>query len=334
MEKMTESSANLNLMKLLRGERSKKIPFWEVWFAKFDFCKRHYGDYEYIENRIKMAKDLGWDAVLLGGIDTNVHFMNRSVASDKTNHYDGGNLNSLFQLEERGDVPDWSRTILQMQKDRKIISEAGLACWVILPWCFHAVATSMGLENFAIKCYDDISFVHTAFDWVESRNRKAIDTVIKEVMPDFVLFDGDCAYKNGLMIKPDMFRELTYDKTLKTVSHLHKLNIPYTFHSDGKMDGFTPMLIELGFSAVHGCEKAANDLEYLVNRFGGDICLVGNMDVVFLSQASVKEVRRETEKMLVTGSRKGRFVASCNTSPMDYIPDENYMAMANVIKQF
>jgi len=42
---------------------------------------------------------------------------------------------------------------------------------------------------------------------------------------------------------------------------------------------------------VHGCEKNANDLEYLVNRFGDEIVLSGNIDVVFLSTASPEEIR-------------------------------------------
>ena len=151
---------------------------------------------------------------------------------------------------------------------------------------------------------------------------------------DFVLFDGDCAFKTALMIKPGMFRKLVYDRTKITVSHLQKLNIPYTFHSDGKMDEFVPLLIELGFSAVHGCEKVANDLGRLVDRFGDDICLAGNMDVVFLSKDSVREIRDETERMLEIGSQKGRFMAACNTSPQDYIPDENYKVFTETIKQF
>ena len=325
---MIKSLTDLNLMKLLHGEKTKKVPFWEVWFCMTDFVKRRYNS-----DMIKAAKGLGWDALCLGGIDTNVHFGDSTTASDGTSHYSGGSLTSISQCEDRA-LPNWDKTISEMLEKRKIYTEEGIASWIVLPWCFHAIATSMGLKNFALRCYDDIDFIHTAFEWVEFRNRKAIDIVIKEVKPDFVLFDGDCAYKNGLMINPDMFRELTYDKTLKTVSHLRELGIPYTFHSDGKMEGFTPMLIELDFSAVHGCEKAANDLGYLVDRFGDDICLVGNMDIVFLSQASVEEVRRETEKMLKTGSRKGRFAASCNTSPLDYIPDENYLAMADVIKHF
>jgi len=93
-------------------------------------------------------------------------------------------------------------------------------------------------------------------------------------------------------------------------------------------------LIELGFSAVHGCEKQANDLNYLVEKFGDDIALVGNMDVVFLSKATPEQVRKETKEMLRIGSRKKKFIAACNTSPLDYIPEENYLAMVKTIEEY
>ena len=80
--------------------------------------------------------------------------------------------------------------------------------------------------------------------------------------------------------------------------------------------------------------KNANDLKYLVDRFGDDIVLSGNMDVVFLTKATPEEIRRETEEMLKVGSAKGKFVAACNTSPQDYIPEENYLAMVETIKNF
>lgn len=49
----------------------------------------------------------------------------------------------------------------------------------------------MGHKNFFIKLYRDPGFIEEAFDWVEERNRRAIDTVIREVKPDFALFDQD-----------------------------------------------------------------------------------------------------------------------------------------------
>jgi hypothetical protein len=38
--------------------------------------------------------------------------------------------------------------------------------------------------------------------------------------------------------------------------------------------------------------------------------------------------------MLKIGSQKDRYIAACNTSPQDYIPDENYLAMCEAIRDF
>jgi uroporphyrinogen decarboxylase len=169
---------------------------------------------------------------------------------------------------------------------------------------------------------------------VEERNRMVIDQVVSAVRPDVVLFDGDCSYKHGLMVDPELFRRLVFERTRKTVSRLKRLGIPYVLHTDGKLDDVIPVLIELGFSMVHGCESKANDLADLVERFGDDIVLAGNMDIDFLSKATVEEVRSETLSMLEAGSSKCRYVAACNTSPLDFIPDENYIAMAEAIKGY
>ncbi|MBS7609842.1 hypothetical protein KEJ19_04655 [Candidatus Bathyarchaeota archaeon] len=80
--------------------------------------------------------------------------------------------------------------------------------------------------------------------------------------------------------------------------------------------------------------KNANDLGDLVERFGDQIVLSGNMDVAFLLMANPEEIRQGTLKMLRIGSRKGKFIAACNTSPQDYIPEENYLAMVKTIKEF
>jgi uroporphyrinogen-III decarboxylase len=324
---------SLDLMQLLNGERVRKPPFWEVWFCMWDFCQRHYGDYSKIESRIRMAESLGMAAVNLGGISTNTAFGSSEIASDGTGHYSGGKLTSREQLEEK-EEPDWDAVLSRLKPEREKVRQAGYACWVTLPWCFHSVATSMGLENFALMLYDDFDFIDEAFEWVEQRNRQAIEKVISEIQPDFILFDGDCAYKTGTMVKPEVLRKLTFDKTERTVAPLREMDIPYTFHTDGKLDDVIPMLIELGFAAVHGCEKAANDLDHLVETFGEDIALVGNFDVVFLANATPEQVREETRRMLESGSRKERFIAACNTSPQDYIPDENYFAFAEAIREW
>ena len=185
-----------------------------------------------------------------------------------------------------------------------------------------------------MACYDEPALIHEAMQWVESRNQHAIEQIVSKVMPDFVLYNGDCAYKTGPMIDPKMIREFCYEPTQKTVAMVRDLEIPFAFHTDGKLDDIVPMLVELGICAIHGCEKQANDLQYLVERFGNDIALCGNMDVVFLKHATPDQVQQETLEMLRVGSQRKRFIAGCNTSPQDYLPTENYVTFCKTIFEF
>lgn len=177
-----------------------------------------------------------------------------------------------------------------------------------------------GTQNFAINCYDRPEFIHEAMWWTETRNQRGIQKVVRQVRPDFVLYNGDCAYKTGTMIAPEMIREFCHDPTKKTVDMIRDLDIPFAFHTDGKLDDVVPLLTELGICAVHGCEKQANDLGHLVETFGDDIVLCRNTDVVFLTHATAGEVVAETEAMLEAGSHRQRFVVGCNTSPLRLYP--------------
>ena len=97
-----------NLMKLLKGERIYKPPFWEVWFAMWEFFKRRYGDYGKIENRVRMAEDLNMAAIPLGGIPIGLSFTKSEEISLGEKRYAGGFLENMEQLEK---IPlsDWNK---------------------------------------------------------------------------------------------------------------------------------------------------------------------------------------------------------------------------------
>lgn len=196
------------------------------------------------------------------------------------------------------------------------------------------VATSMGLEHLAMNCIDRPEFVREAMEWTEARNRRAIAEVVEKVRPDFILYDSDCAYKTATMISPGMIRNFCYAPMKSNIDAIRAMGIPVAFHTDGKLDDVIPLLLDLNIAAVHGCESQANDLGHLVEAFGDRLVLCGNMDVVFLKNATTAEVRAKTLEMLRVGSKKQRFVAGCNTSPQDYIPFENYRTMARAIAEF
>lgn len=307
------------LVNLLNGETCDHPPYWEPWFCMNQMLHDHFGD-----SYITMANTLGHAAVPIPHVNTDTIFLADVERNEETGvWYGGGVLETEADLAAKPE-PDYDAALEPMLQARQAAADAGLACWTVLGWCFHRVATSMSLEQFALATYDRPEFLKQVMHWVEARNRQAIDRVIAKVKPDFVLYDGDCAYKTGTMVQPEIMRDLTYEATKPNIDRLRELGIPVTFHSDGKLDDVIPLLSDLGFSAVHGCESAANDLQHLVETFGDQIVLCGNMDVVFLKNATPVEIEQRTQEMLNIGNAKGRFVAGCNTSPLDYIPAQNY----------
>ena len=97
-------------MRMLRGERSCHTPFWEVWFAMPEFCRRHWGDYALMENRMAMAKALCVAAVRVDGVSTDVHFIDRRHLEHSAAYYAGGLLESREQMRARP-VPRCGRAL-------------------------------------------------------------------------------------------------------------------------------------------------------------------------------------------------------------------------------
>ncbi len=321
------------LMKALRGQPTESVPFWEVWFAMKGLAEHVLGKpIADVADEIAFAQYMGWEYLRIP-VPARHPGSTTATASDGTAHYVPGGRVDLDELYARPD-PDWSAAAETAQERMKLARAEGMVTIAYLPWAFHAVCTALGLGNFGLLAYDDPEYISAMFDWVEAGVRLAIAEVVIPLGLDVVLLDGDCAFKNGLMINPRMFRDLVFERTRDTVAPLREAGIIYTLHSDGKADDLLTLLVELDFSAFHGVEAAANDLGDIKRRFGRDITLMGNMDVVFLTHATVAEVRAATEQMLTIGMEGGRYVAACNTSPLDYIPYDNYLAMVDVIWNF
>jgi len=78
-------------------------------------------------------------------------------------------------------------------------------------------------------------------------------------------------------------------------------------------------------------EAAANDLADIKRRFGRDITLIGNFDIVDLANRTPAEIAVMTRRMLDIGTSGGRYVAACNTLPGNDIPLANMLAYRDEI---
>ena len=106
---------------------------------------------------------------------------------------------------------------------------------------------------------------------------------------------------------------------------LHCIQHDNQSNSCNSWDEAVPFVIKLGFSALHGIEKACNNLGKIKEKFGKEISLLGNMDIVDLTKKSPAQIEKETKDMVNSGMTNGGYVAGCNTLVAKYIPAENYL---------
>ena len=255
-----------------------------------------------------------------------------ALTADGQERYVQGHLKpgcSLRPYQDPGDLspllPEWRRRIHASHV-------AGLAAEACVTSCIHALSIALGLEALAFAAYDQPDWLNEAMDLVERRNRATIAALL-DLGVDIVLFDGDCAFKQGLMLSPDMMRRFWLQRTRDTVRLCHDAQTWAYYHTDGRVDQLMPMLVDLGFAAFHGCEKAANNLAQLKRTWGRRITLIGNADQAELTRLSPERIAKETLDMIRTAAPGGRFVADLNTSVAEFIPLENYLAFTDTVRR-
>jgi len=318
---------------VLRGQAPDRVPLTQTWGPHGPQWRRLLGrepagDADLLAYKLALDLPIGLRIARVW----NPFGSDWQTASDGTDHYVQGHLQPGASLAPYADTDDLAAFAPRARAAVRASHEAGLAAEGVVMSCIHACSTAMGLEGLAIAAYEQPDWLADAMELVETYNRRTVAVLI-DAGVDLVLFDGDCAYKQGLMLSPAMMRRFWFERTRRTVDLLHEAGVWAYYHTDGKVDEVLPMLIELGFAAFHGCEKAANDLGHLKRAFGDRITLIGNADQVELTRGPVDRIVAETRRMLAIGAPGGRFVADVNTSVHECIPVEHYEAFVETVRR-
>jgi len=319
------------ILAAFKGEPTDRLPYLEVFFGHRAFAEHFGGPQDSPEAAARYLRNSGQCSYLVGGFWW-APGDNYRDTGEGHRRYVAGQLWTLDDVAAMVE-PDYAASAKGLETAIAAARAEELACHVFIMSSFHSASTVMGLENLCYTLCDAPEVLHAYMDRVEAYNRKVL-RFLGDYAIDIVFIDGDCAYKNGLMVSPAQFRELWFERTRETVAICREHGWPYCYHTDGKGDDIYPLLIELGFSATHGVEAAANDLADIKRRFGRDITLIGNFDIVDLANRTPAEIAVMTRRMLDIGAPGGRYVAACNTLPGNDIPLANMLVYQNEIVRY
>lgn len=193
----------------------------------------------------------------------------------------------------------------------------------IFTWVWHF----MGFETFSFALIENPELIQLLFDKIG-----AIELKLFKTMADFpnvgaLFYSDDIAFGSSLLMSPQVFRTYLFPWMQQIAAICRAKQIPFIYHTDGKIWEVMDDLYQLGVNALQPLEPQAIDIRQVKKEYGHKFCLIGNVDVDLLSRgapAQVTEVARGLIKDV--GTEGGYCLGSGNTVPA-YVPFENFYAM-------
>lgn len=202
----------------------------------------------------------------------------------------------------------------------KIIGQYG----DIFTWAW----TLMGFETFSLALVDNPQLVERVMNMLGELITDMFATMADSPEVGALWYTDDLAFKTGLLVSPEVFRAHLFP-WMKEISGLcRQRKIPFIYHSDGKLDQVMDDLLDCGIDALHPIEPQAMDIRELKRKYGGRLCLIGNLDLEYtLTRGTPQEVEAEIRALIREVGPGGGYCVSSSNSIPSYVPFANYRAM-------
>lgn len=192
----------------------------------------------------------------------------------------------------------------------------------------------LGYEHFLKSMYKDKEMVKKAIE-ISVEFNKQTAKFAADLGADVFWTGDDIADNRGLLISPELFRELFIPKLKELVQYCHELGLYYIKHTDGYIMDIIEDFIDLGIDCINPIEPYAGmDLPKIKAQFGDRITLMGNVDCRFtLPEGGTREIQTETIRALCEGEDGGGFILQSSNTIHQGIPFENYQVMIETWKK-
>jgi len=193
-----------------------------------------------------------------------------------------------------------------------------------------ATLLSMGLEAFSYALADDpqlITDIHDAYaDWTA----KAVP-LLEDVGFDVIWAFDDVAFNAGPVFSSEFYRTHILPKERAVAASFTR---PLITHSDGNMTPLLEAWLELGQQAIHPIQPDVMDIGEVKRRWGGRVCLVGNVFMTDLVHRTPAEIDAQVRHLIETVGRGGGYMISSSNSLTDDMKPENILAMRDAIVRY
>jgi uroporphyrinogen decarboxylase len=192
----------------------------------------------------------------------------------------------------------------------------------------------MGFENFLVSFYEDPDLANYLMK-VSAEYSCQICNNLADLGIQVIVIGDDYANNDSMLMNPNLFREMVMPHLTKLVQHAKKLGLKVIKHSDGDLRSILPDLLATGIDCLDPIDERGHmHLADIKRSIGHQIALKGNIDCVStLVDQPVAQVRRETARCILHGSRGGGHIISSSNSVHSGVCPENYRVFLETVKE-
>ena len=344
------------ILKTIEHEEPDRVPAFESAFTNNTIIK-HYGinpsGGRGYKNIYKFFSIVGIDLVLSyvsllprkmfkgGFIDEYGRIMKYQYDKDKTMilAYHGGHFKS-FQDYESWEQPDpnLKTRIDQFLLGRGVQKEMNDVIFSIPSTgsLMECTWEGFGLETFSRITGRDKQ-MKRIFD-----DRGAFTLELVKILAEndakMVLLWDDYGFKNGLFMRPSLYRKYVFPWIKQICDIAHKHDCKILLHSDGDLMEIFEDIIKCGVDALNPIESTTANPDYdifkLNEKYGDKITFVGNLSPIMLAMGEISEIEDYAKKLIRELAPGGGYIFSSGHSINPAVTIDRFEAMQNIRRKY
>lgn len=179
----------------------------------------------------------------------------------------------------------------------------------------------VGMENLMIYMYTEPEFVKEVLRRIMDFQLGIAETFLSYGV-ELVRLADDLGTQHSLLMSREMIEEFLVPEYRRLIALYKRHGVIIEFHSCGCVEEIVDLFIDLGIDILNPLQASANNLEKILARAQGKLCLRGGIDTELIASGSREAIEADVrEKILLLGQHGGYFC-----SPDQKIPwtDEQY----------
>ena len=153
-----------------------------------------------------------------------------------------------------------------------------------------------------------------------------------------VLLWDDYGFKNGLFMRPSLYRKYIFPWIKQICDAAHKRDCKILLHSDGDLTEIFEDIIKCGVDAINPVESTTANPEYdifkLNEKYGDKITFAGNLSPIMLALGEISEIEEYAKRLIRELAPGGGYIFSSGHSINPSVTIDRFEAMQNIRRKY